>query len=161
MNNRWKLVWILAGIFAAGIVTGAFGTRQFGRDWVAKRPGPDQWAPNHLRRLSERLELLPEQQEQLRPIVRRNMEELSRVRSECLVATKNVFERMEREISERLTPEQRLKYEQLNKEMRERAKKVVPERNHPSGSGGPSPEGKRRPGRDAQPSPSEKPDKDI
>lgn len=161
MNAPWKLVLVLAGIFVAGMVTGAFGTLRFGRDWVTKRPGPDQWAPNHLRRLSERLDLLPEQQDQLRPIVRRNMEELSRVRNECLVATKSVFERMEREISERLTPEQRVKYEQLNKEMRERAKKVVPERNRPSGSGGPSPEGKHRPVPDAEPPSLGKPGKDI
>lgn len=155
MDNRWKLVLVLAGIFLAGIVTGAFGTRRFGRDWVAKRPGPDQWAPNHLRRLSERLDLLPDQQEQLRPIVRRNMEELGRVRNECLVATKGVFERMEREISERLTPGQRLKYDQLNKEMRERVKKVVPDRNHPPGSGRTPSEGRRRSGPEA-PAPSPK-----
>lgn len=128
MNTPWKLVLVLVGIFVAGGVTGSFLTLRFGRDWVVKRPGPDQWAPNHTKRLTERLSLEPEQAEQVRPIVRRYMEELSRVRNESMTTTKAVFERMEREISEKLTPEQRVKYDELNKEMRERAKKVMPEK---------------------------------
>ena len=136
MNKPWKLVLVLLGIFIAGSVTGAFVTLRFGRDWVTKRPGPDQWAPKHLKRLTEKLVLLPEQQEQLRPILLRNMEELGRARSECLSTTKAVFEQMEREVSAKLTPEQRIKYEKLNKEMRERAKKVVPEKSKlPEGPG--------------------------
>jgi hypothetical protein len=51
---------------------------------------------------------------------------------------------MQREISERLTPEQRIKYEQLNKEMRERAKKAMPDRKHRSGGSDGSKEGSDR-----------------
>jgi len=137
MNKPWKLVLVLVGIFIAGGVTGAFVTLRFGRDWVAKRPGPEQWAPNHLKKLSDRLGLQPQQQEELRPIIRRNMDELNRVRSESMAASRIVFERMEREISEKLTPDQITKYEQFNKEMRERAKKAMPEKG--KGPGGPPP----------------------
>lgn len=129
-------MFALFGIFVAGGVTGTFVTLRFGREWVVKRPGPDQWAPNHLRRLTERLDLRPDQQEQLRPIVRRNIEELSRLRNDCISATKTVFERMEREISEKLSPEQRIQYDKLNREMRERARKFVPERKRPPGKDG-------------------------
>jgi uncharacterized membrane protein len=140
MNKPWKLVLVLLGIFVGGGVTGTFVTLRFGREWVVRRPGPDQWAPSHLKKLSEKLALQPDQQEELRPIVRRNMEELSQVRNGCITATKAVFEQMEREVSEKLTPEQRVKYEQLNKEMRERAKKVIPDKNsRPPGPGGPPP----------------------
>ncbi len=156
MNKPWKLVLVLLGIFIAGGVTGAFVTLRFGREWVVKRPGPDQWAPNHLKRLTERLKLLPDQQEELRPILRRRMEELGRIRSESITATKSIFEQMEREVSEKLTPEQRIKYDQLNKEMRERAKKVMPEKNNrPSGPGGPPPGEKGKPA--IQETPQEKP----
>lgn len=153
MSNTWKLVLSLLGIFIAGGVTGTFVTLRFGREWVVKRPGPDQWEGNHMKRLSERLNLEPKQQEELRPIVRRNMEELSQVRNGCMTATKAVFEQMEREISEKLTPAQLVKYEQLNKEMRERAKKVVPDKNSkPLGSGGPPPPGEpAKTGDDAPP----------
>ena len=141
MSKSWKLGLSLLGIFLAGGVTGTFVTLRFGREWVVKRPGPEQWEVNHMKRLSERLSLAPAQQEELRPIVRRNMEELSQVRSHCITATKAVFEQMEREISQKLTPEQVVKFEMLNKEMRERAKKVVPEKNNrpvaPGGSQAP------------------------
>jgi len=138
MTNPWKLVLLLVGIFVAGSITGAFVTLRFGRDWVARRPGPEQWAPNHMKRLMERLDLKPEQVEQIRPIVHRNMEELNRVRNDTMAETKGVFERMEREIAERLTPEQRIKFDQLNKEMRERAKRFTPDRQ--TGAGGPRPD---------------------
>jgi Spy/CpxP family protein refolding chaperone len=143
MNKPWQLVLILAGIFVAGGVTGTFVTLHFGREWAFRRPGPDyKWAPNHLKHLSDRLNLQPAQEEQIRPIVTRNMEELSKVRNNCITATKAVFDRMQQEISEKLTPEQLVKYEQFNKEMRERAKRVMPERfGHPPGPDGPPPGG--------------------
>ena len=140
MNKPWNLVLVLAGIFIAGAVTGTFVTLRFGREWVVRRPPPDQWLANHMKRLSDRVGLQPGQEEALRPIVQRNMEELSQVRSGCMTATRAVFDRMEHEISEKLTPEQRVKYEQLNKEMRERARKVMPDRNNrPGGPAGPPP----------------------
>ena len=156
MNKPWKLVLVLLGIFAAGAVTGAFLTKRFGREWVFKRPLPEQWAPNHLKRLAERLGLSHEQEEQLRPIVQRNMEELGRLRSESMAVSKGVFERMEREISEKLTPEQRVKFEQLNKEMRERGRRDSHrEGSHAPGPGGPPP---GEPGRSpAEVPPPEKP----
>ena len=136
MNKPWKIVLVLLGIFIAGGITGAFVMMRIGHQMLAHRPGPEQWAPNHLKRLVERLDLKPEQAELIRPIVHRNMEELNRLRSSSLAETKSIFERMEREISAQLTPEQRTKFEQLNKEMRERAKKFFPDRrNHPPGPG--------------------------
>jgi len=159
MNKPWKLVLVLVGIFLAGAVTGAFVTLRLGHDWIGRRPGPEQWAPNHLKKLVDRLGLQPAQQEQLRPIIQRNAEELNRVRGESMAATKAVFERMEREVSSVLTPEQIVKYEQLNKEMRERAKKVMPDHGKgPPGPGGPPPREPGKPGLDSPPPlPPEKP----
>jgi Spy/CpxP family protein refolding chaperone len=148
MDKTWKLVLVLSGIFLAGVATGAFATKRFGREWVTHRPGPDQWAPNHLKRLAERLDLKPEQIELIRPIVHRSMEELNRLRAESMAGTRTVFERMEKEISEQLTPEQRTKFEQLNREMRERARKVAPER-----PGRPGPEGSAPPAGTPPPKP--------
>ncbi|MEO6994935.1 MAG: hypothetical protein ABI273_15105 [Lacunisphaera sp.] len=141
MNKPWQLVLVLVGIFVAGGVTGTFVTLKFGREWAMRRPGPDyQWAPKHMKRLSDRLGLQPDQQAQILPIVKRNMEELSQVRNGCITATTAVFEKMQHEISAKLTPEQLVKYEQFNKEMRERAKRVMPERfGRSPGPGGPPP----------------------
>lgn len=125
MNRPWKLVLLLAGIFLAGGVTGSLLTARFGRHWVAPRPAPEQWAPMHLGRLSRRLELSATQVDELRPIVRRYMEEFGRVRSESLGLSRGLMDRMQREIAQKLTPEQRLKFDEYNREMRERMRKLM------------------------------------
>jgi Spy/CpxP family protein refolding chaperone len=165
MNQPWKLVLLLTGIFVAGGVTGAFVGMKVLQARVAQRPGPEQWAPWHLKRLAERLDLKPEQQEELKPIIKRNMDELNRLRAYSMNETRTVFERMNREISEKLTPEQRATFEQQNQEFRERAKKFG------FGQGGPRGEkGERPPGgpdhppigpeKDKAPAPGDKPPPD-
>jgi len=141
-NKPWKLILLLTAIFLAGGVTGAFVMMRVGRKMIADRPMPEQWAPMHMRRLADRLKLQPDQVEQLRPIVRRNLEELGRLRNQSMAEAKVLFERMEREVAEKLTPEQRVKFEELNRQMRERAKKFMPNRaNRQEGR----PEGERSP----------------
>ena len=120
MNLSWKLVLALVGIFVAGVVTGTFVTMRVGREMMAKRPMPEQWAPQRLKQLAERLELTPAQLEQLRPVMRSNMEELNRLRSYAMQGTRGILERMQRDIMEKLTPEQRAKYEQILREEREK-----------------------------------------
>ena len=142
MNKPWKMVLVLAGIFIAGGVTGAFVVLRVGHPWMARRGGPDQWPANHLKRLSDRLDLRPEQVELIRPILRRNMDELTRVRTESMTEARVIIRRMEQEISAQLTPEQRVKYDLLNQELRERVRRFMPDRpNRPPGLGGPRPEG--------------------
>lgn len=119
MNKPWKVIIVLIGIFAAGGVTGGFVTLRVCKNKILNRPVPEEWAPKHLKRLADRLELTPEQQEQIRPIVRRNMEQLNRVRNHSLAETQTVVEGMQRDIAEKLTPEQRTKFEQMNRELRE------------------------------------------
>jgi uncharacterized membrane protein len=119
MNKPWKVIIVLIGIFAAGGVTGGFVTLRVCKNKILNRPVPEEWAPKHLKRLVDRLALTPEQQEQIRPIVRRNMEQLNRVRNQSLAETQTVVEGMQRDISAQLTPEQRTKFEQMNRELRE------------------------------------------
>lgn len=119
MNKPWKVIIVLIGIFAAGGVTGGFVTLRVCKNKILNRPVPEEWAPKHLKRLVDRLELTPAQQEQIRPIVRRNMEQLNRVRNHSMAETQTVVEGMQRDISAQLTSEQRTKFEQMNRELRE------------------------------------------
>jgi Spy/CpxP family protein refolding chaperone len=153
MNQPWKVVLVLVGIFIAGGVTGAFVMARVIREKVAHRPMPDQWAPMQLKRLTERLDLTPEQKEQLQPIVKRNMDELRKLRNSAMAETRTVFERMQREIQEKLTPEQRAKFDQMNREFRERARRFIQERQNrpPGGPGDPRFERDRRGGPDEEP----------
>jgi Spy/CpxP family protein refolding chaperone len=119
MNRPWKVILVLAGIFAAGAVTGGFATVRYYKGKLLSRPVPEEWAPKTLKRLADRLDLTPAQQEEIRPIVRRSMDHLGRLRATSMAETQAGVETMQREISERLTPEQRVKYERLNRELRE------------------------------------------
>jgi Spy/CpxP family protein refolding chaperone len=119
MNKPWKVILVLIGIFIAGGVTGGFVTQHIGRLKLLNRPVPEEWAPRHLKRLVDRLDLTKEQQEQIRPIVRRNMEQLGRLRNHAMTETLLVVEAMQRDIAERLTPEQRTKFERMNRELRD------------------------------------------
>jgi Spy/CpxP family protein refolding chaperone len=117
--NPWKIILVLVGIFAAGGVTGGFVTLKACKDKMMNRPVPEEWEPKHLKKLSDRLDLTPEQREQVRPIIRRKIEHLHRLRNHSMEETRVVVEAMQREISEMLTPEQRVKFEQMNRELRE------------------------------------------
>jgi hypothetical protein len=118
MNKPWKVIIVLIGIFAAGGVTGGFFTARVCKNKIMNRPVPEEWAPKTLDRLADRLALTPGQVEQIRPIVSRHMEELNRVRNQSMSDTQYVVEGMQSEISEQLTAEQRVKYEELNRELR-------------------------------------------
>ena len=137
MNQPWKIIVVLFAIFVAGGVTGGFVTLRVLREKFSNRPMPEEWAPRHLKRLVDRLALTPEQQEQIRPIVRHNMEQLNRLRKQSLAETQMRIESMQRDIAQKLTPEQRVKFEQMNRELREareareineRAKRLKPDR---------------------------------
>lgn len=128
MDKPWKVIVVLAGIFAAGAVTGGFVTLRVCKDKLVNRPVPEEWAPRTLKRLADHLDLTPEQKGQIMPIVKRNMEHLNRLRNASMAETQNVVEGMQREISGMLTPEQRGKYEKLNRELREAREKNERER---------------------------------
>ena len=124
-------------VLGAGGVTGGFVTLRIIKSRVLNRSVPEEWAPRHLKRLVDRLALTPEQQEQIRPIVRHNMEQLNRLRKQSLAETQMRIESMQRDIAQKLTPEQRVKFEQMNRELREareareineRAKRLKPDR---------------------------------
>lgn len=136
----WKLVLLLVGIFAAGCVAGGFVTMRYVHSKIRERGAPEQWGPARLKLLSERLELSAEQVDRLKPIVRRDVEDLNRLRQQSFQETRRILERMERDIAAVLTPEQKRKFEELNKEMRERARKMFEMRR-----------GERREGREGRP----------
>lgn len=141
MNKPWQVILVFIGIFIAGGVAGGFVALRVLHDKYVNRPVPEEWAPRHLKRLNDRLDLTPEQQDQIRPIVRRHMEQLNRIRNRTVEETKTVVEDMQREVSNKLTPDQRTKFEQMNRELREardaRDKAERAKRDHPPGDGPP------------------------
>lgn len=143
MDKPWKIILLLVGIFLTGATTGGLVAVRVAKERVERpRPPPvDQWAHERLRKLNQRLGLAPEQLEQLRPILRRDMEELGRIRSQSVAESQRVVDRMEKDIAARLTPEQRVEYDKIKKETAERFRRIMQDREKMKGSGAP---GERR-----------------
>jgi Spy/CpxP family protein refolding chaperone len=116
----WKIILLLVGIFGAGCVAGGFIAVNLAQKAFQRRGLPEQWGPARLKILSERLSLTPEQVERLKPIVRRDMEDLTRLRQQGFAESRRILERLERDIGAVLTPEQKAKFEQFNREQRQR-----------------------------------------
>ncbi|MDP1578689.1 MAG: hypothetical protein Q8M02_00320 [Candidatus Didemnitutus sp.] len=128
LEKPWKLILLLVGIFVSGAVTGSFATLMIGKKMAQSRPAPDQWISARFKMIAERLELTPPQVEKLEPIMRRNAEDLKRLRQDGMRDTRRIVERMEKEIAAVLTPEQRVKFDVLSKEMAERARRFMEQR---------------------------------
>lgn len=123
-DKPWKLVLLLTGIFLAGSVVGGFVSLAVARSMVRERLAPEMWGPNRLKMIEKRLQLTPEQVERLKPIIRRDVEELTKLRQQGFQEARRVVERMEKDIASVLTPEQAVKYEKLNAELREKARRM-------------------------------------
>lgn len=146
MTDRpWKLVLLLTGIFLAGAVAGGFVTLEVGKDMFRKRMAPENWGPARLKMLEKHLDLSAEQIERLKPIIRRDVEDLNRLRQQGFQETRRILERMEKDISAILTAEQKGKFQQLNAEMRERARRMIEQRRNERHEKGERPDkGERR-----------------
>jgi Spy/CpxP family protein refolding chaperone len=127
-DKPWKLVLLLTGIFFAGAVAGGFVTLEVGKGMLRKRLAPDNWGPARLKMLEKHLDLTPEQLDRLKPIIRRDVEDMNRLRQQGFQETRRILERMEKDIAAVLTPEQREKFQKLNAEMRERARRMIEQR---------------------------------
>ena len=126
MNKPWKLIILLVGIFVAGGATGVLLGMRIARVMPPNRPppAPELWTSLHLKRITDDITLQPGQLEQIQPIVTRGMTELFTMRTQFLADNRVRREQMEREVMVILRPEQRPKYEKINREFLERSRKL-------------------------------------
>jgi Spy/CpxP family protein refolding chaperone len=136
MAKTWQVVLATVAIFLAGLVTGVAFTLGAVR-WIARhprvnpaqmfpyaqaRPGaqPAQLGPQLMRSFINQLDLTDDQRAKIQPIVRRTVAQLARERREVQLNSALVIERMQDQIAELLTPDQRLKFEDLISQQRAR-----------------------------------------
>lgn len=143
MDKPWKVVFAFVGIFIAGAVFGAFfSLRIGGRILQMERPdlhgdvaGPQnppapspqqrpmmsqQWqAPQLMRRFAERLDLTPEQKERINPVIQRAAEDFRRQTQINFREHNVIMQRLQEDISKVLTPEQRVRLENMEQRQRE------------------------------------------
>lgn len=148
MDKSWRVILAFIGIFVAGTVTGGLITLRVvqtvkggprGERWFrspppgqaqpasSNNPAPPQIGLQLFRRITDQLDLTPEQKEKIRPIEVRTSEDLRRLRRDVQHNTELLIEKSQDEIAAILTPEQRAKFEELVARGRERVKKFMQE----------------------------------
>lgn len=121
--TRRRLLLYLAGTFVLGAIAGgAFG---FGR---SQRPPSKPFDREVMRdrickSLITDLELTPDQQVKLDPIIRRNMEEFEAVHRDHFAQIGEVMKRGRERIAAILTPEQQAKFEAMEREREKQRRK--------------------------------------
>lgn len=124
MNRPWKVIVVFVGVFIAGAVFGGLFALRFQSSWFHRpqRSSLIFTAPDIVQKLTERLELSPEQTQKIEPIVKRAQDEVQRLRRDHVRNMTTALDLMHSEISEVLTPAQRVKLEELRTRLRERSR---------------------------------------
>lgn len=129
MASTLKIVFAVTGIFVAGAVTGGFVSLRVAERLARAKRAQVYFAPNELGdRLAAQLRLTPEQQNQVRPIIRRMSDELRDMRRDSFKQTAAIINRMDADLSQVLTEEQRVLLKELREREDERRKKWMAER---------------------------------
>lgn len=130
--SKWKIIGYAAAIFiAGGISGGALGVYQARSNFLA--PPPEQeMAVRMLDRFQTRLGLTPDQVAKIKPVIDSAAADLSTIRADTAKRINEVFDASYTQVSALLTPEQRVKLLQMQKEHRERMQRAM-SRHHPGG----------------------------
>jgi Spy/CpxP family protein refolding chaperone len=138
MVKTWQVVLATLGIFLAGLVAGGATTLGVVR-WITHRNHPvpagvtlsnarpgqlQQFGPQLMKRFANELDLTEDQRARIDPIVRSTAVQLGHERHEVQLASALAIERMQDQISEILTAEQRGKFEMLIAEQRAKFKQL-------------------------------------
>lgn len=128
MDKPWKVILAFTGIFVAGVLVGGLVTLRWGKNFVQRQPMGEQYGPQLMKRLVTELELTPEQEAKLNPIVTAASEELRELRRSTQRTSAAVLTRMQGEIAAVLTPAQKVKFDELASKQRERFRHFMEER---------------------------------
>lgn len=137
---KGKAILIFLCIFLAGGVAGHFTGLRMGCEKGNKKTGITAQTQNQLRRpveewsmrfqslFAEKVGVTPEQKAQLDPFIQTAQAEFRRVREQSFQEMGNITEKLDAQVMELLTAEQKPKYEQMIKERQERFRKKEAER---------------------------------
>ncbi|WP_221030052.1 periplasmic heavy metal sensor [Actomonas aquatica] len=139
-RNAWVAWLVLIGVFLAGGVTGGFVSLRVADALVERGRAGGEFIPRHLERLDEELNLTPEQEDAIRPILEETWATLREYRRSSVDAMRA----MEPRIIEQLDAAQKEAYVAMQEKHRQRWQRLVERRQNGKGgpgSGGPRPDG--------------------
>ena len=155
MAKTWQVVLATVAIFVAGLVTGGATAIGIVR-YVVRHPRgnggqqgqtggrfgggqPQQFNPQLMRSFASQLDLTREQKAKIGPIVKSTASQLQREHREVQLTSALAIEKMQDEIADILTPEQRTKFEGLISQQRERLQQFKQNALHPTPEPPPGP----------------------
>ena len=117
--GKWKLRLYVLAIFLAGGGTGGFITWQMCRGLAATPPAPAEIGAHLRARFKARLDLTPEQVQKINPLIDQAMRQVEVIRSETASHVFANVSNLHEQVLLVLTPEQKVKFDQLERERRE------------------------------------------
>lgn len=121
--KTWRIILAVCLIFAAGAVTGALVARRIAPAVIKQSEKQPPSMPPHqdqrkgyLERLEAKLNLTPEQKQQVDRILKESQERMKQLWAGIEPQAKEEYKRTRKEISEILTPEQNEKYKAMRRD---------------------------------------------
>jgi Spy/CpxP family protein refolding chaperone len=131
MNHltKGKVILYLAAIFVVGAAAGTVAGFGAGKEKVEKKvfgppPSAEDMSRRHREKLQSRLGLTPDQMEKLMPLSEQLSAEMDTLNRRHGEAIKQAFVRFNEQLVELLTPEQKEKFETMERDRRERFNKM-------------------------------------
>lgn len=118
---KWRVALGLFVVFLAGAASGFFASAWQARKKFDTRHRVGLKSDRMMRHFQRHLELTPEQRQKVEPILDQSAARLQEIRAETGRRVSETMEQSRREIAPHLTPEQRVKMEEM-KERRHRRK---------------------------------------
>jgi len=111
---RWKLILAFVLVFLAGAACGFFGAVHMHQAFFAHM-APDSMAQRMKERMRVELNLTSEQMQKISPIIDRAASQLKATRDQTMRSVHEIFSQTHHEMQPLLTPEQRIKLEEMEK----------------------------------------------
>lgn len=116
MKPTWKIAALLAAIVLLSGFTGYYFGFQVAKAKARARSNPDTWNVSAMKTLERKLKLTPAQHEKVQAILDGGVDELRGIRIDTIAKSNRVLERLIAEVSQELTPEQRVEFAKLKAE---------------------------------------------
>jgi Spy/CpxP family protein refolding chaperone len=141
MTPKLKPWLFLSMIFVAGILTGSALTIVYSAHFL-KPPGAQQMKSRWMALLTQRLNLTPDQQAKIAPILTDSDNQIQAARRDNMQTVSQIIEKTNSQIAAILTPDQQAALAKMSKEMMDRNRDRFPGHMHQwggphGGSGGP------------------------
>lgn len=119
----WKIIAGLLVVFAAGAVTGSVGTHEFIKHGVKRALNFENWKAGVMHTLQDKLKLTPEQHQKISAIVDDNGHDIHQCFAHAFGDSGHIVVRLQKQIDQQLTPEQKLIHAQMKRDFRAELKK--------------------------------------